>query len=104
MAPTKEQLKVATDELRSESKAWDDKASIFAGIAAKSQEINMSMVEGGLLFSFYVGAYQDVAGMVSERCGQAKTEMTAIASTLRNSAAKYDEEEAKNEHAIRNEY
>lgn len=77
---------------------------MLGNLALKSHEINMSMIEGGILFAAYVSKYQEVAQLVAERCEQGQTEMTSISDTLRHSADTYDNEEARNEHAIHNSY
>jgi hypothetical protein len=56
------------------------------------------------IFQVVVFGYEDVVNAVSARCREGRQRMAEIAQTLHSVAGRYDAEEAKNDHMIRDLY
>lgn len=103
MSPTKEQLTVATNALRTDASVWDAQSTAIGDVVPKVQDLRLSRIEAGV-FQVMVRPYDDVAEELTNRCGEGKARMIEIADTLHTVADTYDAEEAKNMHALRNLY
>jgi Excreted virulence factor EspC, type VII ESX diderm len=101
--PTAQQVQVATDALRSEAGIWDAQADQLGNIQSKVSGLTFSRLEAGI-FQILVSVNDDLVNHASTRCGEGKTQMSSIASTLRSAADTYDTEERSNEHSFRNLY
>jgi hypothetical protein len=101
--PTAEQVQVATDALRTEAGVWDAQSTQLGAIQSKVSGLTFSRLEAGI-FQVLVSVNDDLVNHVTARCGEGKTQMAAIASTLRSVADTYDAEERSNEHSFRNIY
>lgn len=101
--PTQDQIDVATETLRGEARIWDAQSAELGKILPKAQELRFNRVEAGLfqiIFDTYGQVIDQVTGRVTE--GQQRT--AEVGNTLRSVADTYDQEEARNEHALRNVY
>lgn len=103
MPPTAQDIKVATDALRTEAEVWTAQAAELTTIATKADGLRFSRIEAGL-FQLICGVHDEIVTHVVARCGEGNTQMTAISSTLRTVADTYDQEESANEHSFRNLY
>ncbi|HET9138525.1 hypothetical protein [Actinophytocola sp.] len=103
MAPTKQELQVATDALRAEAGVWDGQSTTMGEVAAKAEGLRLSRIEAGI-FQLIVGPYDAAADQVTNRCREGEQRMAEVADTLRQVADTYDAEEARNEHQLRNLY
>jgi hypothetical protein len=63
----------------------------------------MDYLQSGL-FAPLVTDYDSVVDQVTSRCKEGQQRMTEIASTLRNVATTYDQEESAKEHGLKNLY
>jgi hypothetical protein len=103
LPPTREQLQVATDALRTEAGVWDAQSAKMGEIVTKSADLRLSRIEAGI-FQIIVGPYDAATDQVTNRCREGQQRMTEVATTLRQVADTYDAEEARNEHRLRNLY
>lgn len=103
MAPAPDELVVATDALRTEAGVWREQSTALAGIAATVGRLDFSGVEAGI-FQIVVVAHRELVEHVAARCAEGAAETTRIADTLHHVADTYDEEERRNEHALRDLY
>ncbi len=103
MPPTGQQVQVATDALRTEAGVWDTQSGQLGTIESTVSELTFSRIEAGI-FQVLVSVNDDLVNHVTTRCGEGRTQMSAIATTLRAVADTYDTEERANEHALRNLY
>lgn len=101
--PSKGQVKVATDALRSEAGIWHQQSDELGKIVGRTEDLRLSRVEAGL-FQVVFDAYESVVDQVSARCGEARQCMTDIADTLHQVADTYDDEDAANMHRFKNLY
>jgi hypothetical protein len=104
MAPPDAQgIKVATNSLRAEAGTWDTESAEMGKISPKAEGLRLNRVEAGL-FQVIFDTYGQVIDQVIARSNEGKAAMVAVGDTLRNVANIYDEEEASNQHKIRNVY
>jgi len=101
--PSRDQVTVATNVLRSEAGQWELQADAMAVITQGVAGRSMNRVEAGL-FQGIVGPYNEVVAQVSGRCREAVEAMTEVASTLRKVADVYDEEDRSNAHRMHRLY
>lgn len=101
--PSREQVTVATNALRSEAGEWESQAAELRSISMFVSTKGMNRAEAGL-FQMIVGPYNDVVAQVSNRCREACEAMTEVSATLRKVADVYDEEDRNNAHRIHNLY
>ncbi len=101
--PSRDEIKVATDVLRTEAREWDQVSVTLAAIEAKVHAMELGRVEAGL-FQLIVGPYNAVVGAVTDRCREGKQQTAEVASTLRQVADTYEREDANNAHKIHNLY
>lgn len=103
MPPTKEQLEVATQALRTEAGIWDEQSGKIGSVVGKVADLRLSRIEAGV-FQLIVSPYDSLADQLTNRCGEGRDRMAEIATTLRQVADTYEAEEARNEHRLRNLY
>ena len=103
MPPTAQQIEVATDALRTEADVWDAQSAQLGGIQAKVGELTFRRLQAGI-FQILVSVNDDLVDHVAARCGEGRSQLAAVAATLRAVADTYDEEERANEHSFRNLY
>jgi uncharacterized protein YukE len=101
--PTSQEVKVATDALRTEANVWDHQSDQMHAISTKVAGLRMTRLEAGI-FQVVVGAYDTLVDQVSARCQEGHDRMHDIAATLRPIADTYDTEDAKGEHRLMNLY
>lgn len=101
--PSKHDIEVATDTLRTESKVWSESSAMLRTIAGQAEQLRMSRVEFGI-FQIIVADYHLVVDAVTGRCQEGAERMDEIASTLHRVADTYDAEEQKNLHQLRHLY
>ncbi|WP_433344202.1 type VII secretion target [Micromonospora sp. CA-111912] len=101
--PSRNQVTVATNTLRSEATEWDGQSATVGGLGSKVAGMELGRVEAGL-FQLIVSPYNDVVQQVSQRCDEGKKAMTEVAQTLRKVADTYDEEDRNNAHKIHKLY
>lgn len=101
--PTSDQITVATSALRTEAGTWDELSTEIGKIPGMAEGLRLTRIEAGL-FQVIFDAYDKVVDQVVARTNEGKTEMTAIATTLRSVADTYDSEETAGEHRLRNLY
>lgn len=103
MPPTKDQVTVATNALRSDAGIWDAQSTSLGKIGPQVQDLRLSRIEAGV-FQLMVGPYDTLADQLTDRCTEGTGRLAEVGKTLRTAADTYDAEEAKNEHALRNLY
>lgn len=101
--PSREQVTVATNALRTEANEWDQQSTEIAAIASKVEGMELGRVEAGL-FQLIVSPYNEIVEHVKQRCREGEAAMTEVAATLRKVADTYDEEDRNNAHKIANLY
>lgn len=101
--PDKDDIRVATDALRTEAGIWDEQSAEMSKIATAADALRLTRIEAGL-FQIIVNTYSHVIDQVMARSTEEQMAMVAISDTLVNVAKKYDEEEAANQHHIRQLY
>jgi len=95
--PSREQVTVATNVLRTEAGEWDRQSAAMSAIASKVAGMELGRVEAGL-FQLIVSPYNQLVEHVEQRCREGEAAMTEIATTLRKVADTYDEEDRNNAH------
>jgi uncharacterized protein YukE len=101
--PSAQEVKVATDALRTEAGIWDSQSDQMETISSKVKNMQLGRVEAGV-FQLIVGPYNDVVETVTSRSDEGAAAMTNIGDTLRAVATTYDEEDAAAEHRMRGLY
>ena len=101
--PTAQEIKTATEALRTEAGVWDKESGEMAKIGPKVEGMRLDRVEAGL-FQIIFDAYGQVIEQVIARSNEGKAEMTEVGKTLRSVADTYDQEEAANVHKLKNIY
>ncbi|MFI2666694.1 hypothetical protein [Micromonospora carbonacea] len=101
--PSRGQVTVATNTLRTEAGEWEGQSTTIGGIGSKVAGMELGRVEAGL-FQLIVSPYNDVVQQVSQRCDEGKKSMAEVAQTLRKVADTYDEEDRNNAHKIHKLY
>jgi hypothetical protein len=94
-------FEVATDSLRTEAGVWDAQSAQMGTLAGKADAVRFNRLEAGV-FQLIVGPYGDVVDQVHGRCKEAVDRMKEIATTLRQVAKTYDEEERTGVHRLMN--
>lgn len=102
-APNKNQIKVATDTLRTEAGIWDQQSRMTGKMASQADNLRMDRLEAGI-FQIIVSAYGSVVDQVTARSREGQQRMADIANTLHQVANTYDQEEAENLHHLKNLY
>ncbi|MBQ0990704.1 hypothetical protein KBX08_11445 [Micromonospora sp. H61] len=101
--PSRQQVTVATDALRTEAAEWDRQSAAMSAVVPKVAGMELGRVEAGL-FQLIVSPYNEIVQHVSQRCQEGQAAMTEVATTLRKVADTYDEEDRSNDHKLRNLY
>lgn len=101
MSPTPQELKVATDALRTDARTWERQSDALEGLRTKISELEFGRLEAGL-FQGIVSAHTKVVNKMSERCGQGAQRFDEIGDTLRYCADTYEAEDAVGKHRIDN--
>lgn len=101
--PSPQEVKVATDALRTEANIWDEQSDIMDQLGTKVGAMELGRLEAGL-FQIMVGPYNDVVAAVEARCKEGTAAMKEIGVTLRTVASTYDAEDKAAEHRNRNIY
>jgi len=102
-SPSRDQVTVATNTLRTEAGEWDRQGATMAALVPKVAGMELGRVEAGL-FQLIVAPYNEVVQHVANRCREGSAAMIEVATTLRQVADTYDEEDRNNEHQLRNLY
>ena len=97
--PSREQVTVATNVLRTEAGEWDRQSAAMSAIASKVAGMELGRVEAGL-FQLIVSPYNEIVEHVRQRCREGEAAMTEVATTLRKVADTYDEEDRNNAHKL----
>lgn len=97
--PTRQEVIVATDALRTEAAEWDLQSTAIGDVGTKVSGMQLGRVEAGL-FQLIVSPYNDVVDQVAARCAEGTVAMTDIAATLRAVATTYDNEDRSGAHRI----
>lgn len=101
--PTQEQIRVATEALRTEAGVWDAQAAQMNRIGPVAQGLRLNRIEAGL-FQVIFDTYGQVIEQVIARAEEGGQRMTETADTLRSVADTYVREEADNTHMLNNIY
>ncbi len=101
--PSSQEVKVATDVLRTEAGEWDAQSTALGAAETKIRALELGRVEAGL-FQLIVSPDNDLVEHLANRCAEGKAAMTEIAKTLRSVADTYDEEDRNSAHRIQNIY
>lgn len=101
--PTAEQIRVATEALRTEAAVWGTQAAQVNRIGPTADGLRLNRIEAGL-FQVIFDTYQQVIDQVIARADEGAARMREIATTLRDVADTYDREEASNTHSLNNIY
>lgn len=101
--PTADQIRVATEALRTEAGVWDTQAAQMNRIGPTAEGLRLNRIEAGL-FQVIFDTYGQVIEQVIGRANEGGQRMTEIATTLRSVADTYDREEAANTHMLNNVY
>jgi hypothetical protein len=94
-------FEVATDTLRKEAGVWDQQSKLITEIASQADQLRFTRIEAGI-FQLIVTPYGEVVDAVTTRCKEGGVQMTDIATTLRQVATIYDEEERNGVHRLMN--
>jgi len=103
MPPSKQEIEVALSALRTEAKSWDGVAESLDRLADKAKELELGRLEAGI-FQLLVAPANNASAKVVQRCREGVAETRKIGDALRKVADVYEEEEAKNLHAIKKLY
>jgi hypothetical protein len=101
--PTAQEVKVATDALRTEAGVWDKESGEMGKIGPEAEGLRLNRIEAGL-FQVIFDTYGQVIDQVIARSNEGGTQMADVAKTLRSVADTYDQEEAANVHKLNNIY
>jgi uncharacterized protein YukE len=101
--PSKAQVKVATDALRTEAGIWDRQSTELDKIVSQANCLRLERVEAGI-FQVMFDAYASVVDQVTARSGEGRGRMTDVATTLHQVAETYEDEDAANLHLFKNLY
>ncbi|AEV86665.1 hypothetical protein ACWT_5648 [Actinoplanes sp. SE50] len=101
--PTPDEVRVATDALRTESGTWNNQSDTTKALSAKTATLEFGRLEAGL-FQMMVGPYNDVIHAVTARANEGVTAMKEIADTLHQAADTYEQEDRAGAHRIKNVY
>jgi uncharacterized protein YukE len=101
--PSKAQIKVATDALRTEAGVWDQQSSELGKIVNQAHGLRLDRIEAGI-FQIIFDAYASVANQVTARSREGQKSMADVADTLHQVADTYDEEDVTNLHLLKNLY
>ncbi|MGH4008864.1 MAG: hypothetical protein ACRDTH_12030 [Pseudonocardiaceae bacterium] len=101
--PSKAQVKVATDALRTEAGIWDQQSRELDKIVGQADGLRLERIEAGI-FQIIFDAYTSVVDQVTARSGEGSQRMAEVANTLHQVADTYDDEEAANLHLVKNLY
>ncbi|MGW0248009.1 hypothetical protein ACWDYH_15385 [Nocardia goodfellowii] len=101
MAPTAQEIKVATDSLRTDSKTWAAQSDAMDGLKTKISGLEFGRIEAGL-FQGIVDAHTKLVNKLSTLCGEAGAKFDEVASTVQLCADTYDAEDAAQKHRIDN--
>jgi hypothetical protein len=101
--PSKQDVQVATESLRAEATIWLHESDQLEAIAGKAEGLRMSRLEAGV-FQLMVSTYDAAVDQVTARCREGRQRTTDIATTLRQVADTYDDEERRNVHRFDNLY
>lgn len=101
--PSKGQIEVATDSLRSEAGIWDEQSDQLGKIVVRANGLRLDRLEAGI-FQLVVAAYSQVVDQVSGRSREGQQRMTEVGSALTKAAITYEQEEQENLHRLKNLY
>ncbi|MBF6425057.1 hypothetical protein IU440_10225 [Nocardia cyriacigeorgica] len=101
--PTSGQILVALQQMRIAAQAWEDAAGHLQSALKKTGGVEISLLEAGI-FALSIAKYQPTPGYVADRMREGMDEFLEIAHTLRHVANVYEDEERRNEHALRDLY
>ncbi|HEV7452893.1 MAG TPA: hypothetical protein VGO16_16215 [Pseudonocardiaceae bacterium] len=101
--PSKSQIKVATDALRTEAGTWDQQSSALDKIVSQADGLRLERIEAGI-FQVIFDAYASVVDQVTARSREGRQRMTDVANTLHKVADTYEEEDVANLHLVKNLY
>ena len=101
--PSKSQIKAATEALRREARIWEQQGDQLREIVSQAESLRLSRIEAGV-FQVIFGTYSAVLDQIITRSDEGQLRMTEIASTLREAANTYDQEDAANMHFLNNLY
>lgn len=101
--PSKAQIMVATEALRTEAGIWDQQSSAMGKIVGQADGLRLERIEAGI-FQIIFDSYASVVDQVTARSGEGRQRMADVATTLHQVANTYDEEEAANLHLAKNLY
>ncbi len=101
--PSKAQITVATDALRTEAGIWDQQSTELDKIVSHANGLRLERIEAGI-FQVVFDAYTSVVDQVTARSGEGRLRMADVANTLHQVADTYDDEEAANLHLVKNLY
>lgn len=97
--PSKEDILVATQALRTQATVWNGQAGEMSALSAKVKAMDITRLEAGI-FQLFIGNYNTLVDELTQRCSEGNAAMNEVAGTLRQVADTYDEEERKNVHKI----
>ncbi|PEH75634.1 Uncharacterised protein [Nocardia farcinica] len=90
--PTAERIKVATDNLRAESRVWTTESGTLTSISHAISRLKFNRTEAGM-FQLIVTAHSNLVDKAAERCQEGSTAFADTGSTLNKVANTYDEED-----------
>lgn len=79
--PSKDQIKVATETLRTEAGIWDKQSSMARKVAGQTDSLRMDRLDTGI-FHLIVSDYESVVDQVTARAREGQQRMVDIANTL----------------------
>lgn len=103
MAPSKKQLNVSIERMKTASTGWSATSHDLTQAGDKIAELKFSKLEAGI-FQHAYQAYIDAASYVQDRMREGASETTNVSSTLKVNADTYQREEESNTHAIKGLY
>ncbi|KRQ26892.1 MULTISPECIES: hypothetical protein [Mycobacteroides] len=103
MAPSKKQLNVSIERMKTASNAWHAASEDLTKGSEKIADLKFSKLEAGIFQNAYQ-AYIDAASYVQDRMKEGASEAGNVSSTLQENAETYQREEDSNTHAIKGLY
>ncbi len=102
--PTADEIRVATDTIRSEAAIWDECSATLAIARETTWTMAIDGVPPASIFAEFIAAYNEAVALAHDRFRQGDAHTAGIGAALRRVADTYDAEEQANLHALHNLY
>ncbi|HLS75971.1 MAG TPA: type VII secretion target [Nocardia sp.] len=101
--PSNDQIHAALDQMRKTADDWETAAEHLDKALQLTADVKLNRVEAGVFQAAY-HKYEPSPGYTGDRAREGAAVCREIASTLRNIAKVYEEEDKRGEHALRQLY